>query len=92
MQAGLDVFAMDSPEHKELKEVERDLNLMEQVKPRTDVHIADVEPKLLHTIIQCPFLESPSLPRSTLEKSSLAEQSQGLEKLSQICWLAHAEV
>lgn len=32
MQAGLDVFAMDSPEHKELKEVERDLNLMEQVK------------------------------------------------------------
>lgn len=32
MQAGLDVFAMDSPEHKELKEVERDLNLMEQVR------------------------------------------------------------
>ncbi|CAN0120098.1 unnamed protein product [Ectocarpus sp. 6 AP-2014] len=31
MQAGLDVFAMDSPEHKELKEVERDLNLMEQI-------------------------------------------------------------
>lgn len=34
MQAGLDVFAMDSPEHKELKEVERDLNLMEQVKQK----------------------------------------------------------
>lgn len=32
MQAGLDVFAMDSPEHKELKDVERDLNLMEQVR------------------------------------------------------------
>lgn len=32
MQAGLDVFSMDSPEHKELKEVERDLNLMEQVR------------------------------------------------------------
>lgn len=31
MQAGLDVFAIDSPEHKELKDVERDLNLMEQV-------------------------------------------------------------
>ncbi|CAM9519959.1 unnamed protein product, partial [Discosporangium mesarthrocarpum] len=31
MQAGLDVFSMDSPEHKELKEVERDLNLMEQI-------------------------------------------------------------
>lgn len=31
MQAGLDVFAMDSPEHKELKDVEKDLNLMEQV-------------------------------------------------------------
>ena len=34
MQAGLDVFAMDSPEHKELKEVERDLHLMEQVSTR----------------------------------------------------------
>lgn len=33
MQAGLDVFAMDSPEHKELKDVERDLSLMEQVQP-----------------------------------------------------------
>ena len=32
MQAGLDVFAIDSPEHKELKDVERDLNLMEQVR------------------------------------------------------------
>ncbi|CAB1114177.1 unnamed protein product [Ectocarpus sp. CCAP 1310/34] len=31
MQAGLDVFAMDSPEHKELKAVERDLDLMEQI-------------------------------------------------------------
>lgn len=31
MQAGLDVFAMDSPEHKELKDLERDLGLMEQV-------------------------------------------------------------
>lgn len=30
MQAGLEVFAMDMPEHKELKDVERDLDLMEQ--------------------------------------------------------------
>lgn len=36
MQAGLDVFAMDSPEHKELKEVERDVNLMEQVRRTHD--------------------------------------------------------
>lgn len=34
MQAGLDVFAMESPEHKELKDVERDLNLMEQVNQK----------------------------------------------------------
>lgn len=34
MQGGLDVFNMDSLEHKELKDVERDLSLMEQVSTR----------------------------------------------------------
>lgn len=38
MQAGLDVFTMESPEHKELKDVERNLDLMEQVRLRVWLH------------------------------------------------------
>lgn len=38
MQAGLDVFTMESPEHKELKDVERNLDLMEQVSLRVWLH------------------------------------------------------
>ena len=32
LQAGLDVFAMDSPEHPELKALERDIDLLEQAR------------------------------------------------------------
>lgn len=59
MQAGLDVFAMDSPEHKELKEVERDLNLMEQVKTRAGVHTAGGGPKCNYITNTKPTYKKP---------------------------------
>lgn len=45
MQGGLDVFAMDSPAHKELKDLERDLDLMEQVRRFATFHLSMTELK-----------------------------------------------
>lgn len=50
MQAGLDVFAMEAPEHKELKAVERDLELMEQVSARHNMEsLTDIDTPVCHS-------------------------------------------